>query len=75
MQPPGRFAFAKPPDGESIVIDRSIESLLRRADRDAFNRFILAQDALARYDSSVISVKNLAAVLGVGAAVIYASEN
>jgi|GEM_PF-4703634 hypothetical protein len=34
-----------------------------------------SEDAIACYDSSVISVKNLAAVLGVGAAVIYASEN
>ncbi|MEL6167483.1 MAG: polysaccharide biosynthesis/export family protein [Pseudomonadota bacterium] len=64
-----------PITGESIVIDRSIESLLRRSDRDEYNPYILPEDALACYDSSVISVKNLAAVLGVGAAVIYASEN
>lgn len=64
-----------PITGESIVIDRSIESLLRRADRDEFNPYILPEDALACYDSSVISLKNLAAVLGVGAAVIYASED
>ena len=64
-----------PMTGESIVIDRSIESLLRRADRDEFNPYILPEDAMACYDSSVISLKNLAAVLGVGAAVIYASEN
>lgn len=64
-----------PITGESIVIDRSIESLLRREDRDEFNPFILPEDALACYDSSVISVKNLAAVLGVGAAVLYASDN
>ena len=64
-----------PMTGESIVIDRSIESLLRRADRDEFNPYILPEDALACYDSSVISLKNLAAVLGVGAALAYASEN
>ncbi len=64
-----------PMTGESIVIEHSLESLLRRADRDEFNPYILPEDAIACYDSSVISVKNLAAVLGVGAAVIYASEN
>ncbi len=64
-----------PMTGESIVIDRSIEDLLRRADRDEFNPYILPEDALACYDSSVISLKNLAAVLGVGAAVLYASDD
>lgn len=64
-----------PITGESIVIDRSIESLLRRANRDEFNPYILPEDALACYDSSLISLKNLAAILGVGAAVIYASDN
>ncbi len=64
-----------PMTGESIVIDRSIESLLRRADRDEFNPYILPEDALACYDSSLISLKNLAAVFAVGAAVAYASEN
>lgn len=63
-----------PITGESIVIDRSLESLLRRADRDEFNPYILPEDALACYDSSIVSIKNLAAILGVGAAVIYASE-
>ena len=64
-----------PMTGESIVIDRSIESLLRRADRDEFNPYILPEDALACYDSSVISLKNLAAVLGVGAALVFISDN
>ena len=58
-----------PMTGESIVIERSIEQVLRRADRDQFNPYILPEDALACYDSSVISLKNLAAVIGVGAAI------
>jgi hypothetical protein len=60
-----------PMTGESIVIDRSIEDLLRRADRDEFNPYILPEDALACYDSKAISLKNLAGALGVGAALLY----
>jgi hypothetical protein len=59
-----------PMTGESIVIDRSIEEILRRADRDEFNPYILPEDALACYDSSVVSLRNLAAALGVAAATV-----
>ena len=57
-----------PITGESIVIDRSIEDILRRADRDEFNPYILPEDAMACYDSSIVSLKNLAAAFGVSAA-------
>lgn len=63
-----------PMTGESIVIDRSIEEILRRADRDEFNPYILPEDALACYDSSIISLKNLAAAIGVGAAIGAVSD-
>lgn len=64
-----------PMTGESIVIDRSIESLLRDADRDEFNPYILPEDAMACYDSSTISLKNLATALGVGVALAAVSND
>ncbi|WP_316015098.1 polysaccharide biosynthesis/export family protein [Roseobacter sp. HKCCA0434] len=63
-----------PITGESIVIDRSIEDILRRADRDEFNPYILPEDAMACYDSTVISLKNLAAALGIVGAAIYVAD-
>ena len=63
-----------PMTGESIVIDRSIEEILRRADRDEFNPYVLPEDALACYDSSVVSLKNLAAALGIGAAAVAVTD-
>ncbi|PWJ21419.1 polysaccharide biosynthesis/export family protein [Jannaschia seohaensis] len=63
-----------PMTGESIVIDRSIEEILRRADRDAFNPYILPEDAMACYDSKTVSVKNLAAAFGIVAAGVMATD-
>ena len=63
-----------PMTGESIVIDRSIEDLLRRADRDEFNPYILPEDAMACYDSRLISLKNLAAALGIATAAVLIAD-
>jgi hypothetical protein len=63
-----------PITGESIVIDRSIEEILRRADRDAFNPYILPEDALACYDSGTVSLTNLAAALGIFTAAAVAAD-
>ena len=63
-----------PISGESIVIDRSLESLLRRADRDEFNPYVLPEDAMACYDSSIVSLKNLIAVFAVGSAAFVISD-
>lgn len=42
-----------PTTGESIVIERNIEELLRNADRDDSNPFMMPGDAIACYDSAV----------------------
>ena len=63
-----------PLTGESIVIDRSIEELMRRADRDDFNPYILPEDALACYDSTVVSLKNLAAALRIATAAVIIAD-
>lgn len=54
-----------PITGESVVIDRSVEELLRMAERDEFNPYILPEDSVACYDSATISFRNLAAAVGV----------
>lgn len=53
----------------STVIERDIEPLLRRADRDDYDPYLLPGDAVACYDSNVTNVAEAARVLGiVGAA-------
>ncbi len=55
----------------SVVIERDIEDMLRRADRDDYDPFLLPGDAVACYDSTVTNIAEAARVLGlitVGAA-------
>lgn len=40
-----------PVTGESVVIERAIEKLVREADRDAYDPYLLPGDAIACYDS------------------------
>lgn len=59
-----------PMTGVSIVIERRIEDMLRRADRDDYDPYLLPGDAIACYDSGVTNVAEVARVVGaVGAAV------
>jgi len=60
-----------PLTGVSVVIERDIEDLLRRADRDDFDPYLLPGDALACYDSTVTNVTEIGRVIGVvGAAAL-----
>lgn len=52
-----------PVTGYSVALERDIEDLLRRPDRDDFNPFLMPGDALACYDSRLISVSELAAAV------------
>ena len=56
-----------PITGQSIVIERRIEDLVRRADRDDFNPYILPGDALACYDSGTTNVFEIVKVFSVAA--------
>ena len=49
----------------SVVIERNIEDLLRRADRDDYDPFLLPGDSLACYDSTVTNAGEIGRVLGV----------
>lgn len=48
----------------SVVIERNIEDLLRRRDRDDYDPYVLPGDAIACYDSAVTSVAEVGRVLG-----------
>ncbi|SIN77400.1 polysaccharide biosynthesis/export family protein [Vannielia litorea] len=48
----------------SVVIERDIENLLRRADRDDYDPFLLPGDSIACYDSTITNVGEIGRVLG-----------
>lgn len=48
----------------SVVIERDIEDLLRRADRDDYDPYLLPGDALACYDSTITNVGEVGRILG-----------
>ena len=49
----------------SVVIERNIEDLLRRADRDDYDPFLLPGDSIACYDSTVTNIGEVGRVLGI----------
>ncbi|MFY0596444.1 MAG: polysaccharide biosynthesis/export family protein [Cognatishimia sp.] len=57
----------------SVVIERDIEDMLRRADRDDYDPFLLPGDAVACYDSAITNFAEAARILG--AVTIGASLN
>jgi len=54
-----------PVTGVSVVIERDFEKLLRRADRDDYDPYLLPGDALACYDSTVTNIAEIGRVLGI----------
>jgi polysaccharide biosynthesis/export protein len=59
-----------PVTGKSVVIERNIEDLLRNADRDDYDPYILPNDALACYDSRTTDVFKVAQGFGIVASSI-----
>ncbi len=59
----GVLISRNPVTGESEVVARSIEDLVRRADRDDFNPVLLPNDAIACYDSHVTNVRDVIATV------------
>jgi polysaccharide biosynthesis/export protein len=53
-----------PETGESEVIERKIEALIRRPDRNAYNPVLLPNDAIACYDSGVTNIRQVMQTLG-----------
>lgn len=58
-----------PINGLSVVIERDIEDLLRRADRDDYDPYLLPGDALACYDSTITNIAEIGRVFGIVSAV------
>jgi protein involved in polysaccharide export with SLBB domain len=52
-----------PSNGESEVIERRIEALVRRADRDAYNPVLLPNDAIACYDSKITNARDVVRII------------
>jgi len=53
-----------PVTGVSVVIQRRIEDLMTRADRDEYDPYLLPGDAIACYDSAVTNIADVARVVG-----------
>lgn len=53
-----------PVTGVSVVIERRIEDMMTRADRDEFDPYLLPGDAIACYDSAVTNIADVARVVG-----------
>jgi polysaccharide biosynthesis/export protein len=53
-----------PVNGQSVVIKRSIEQLVRNADRDALNPYLMPNDAIACYDSAAMTLVDVLGVFG-----------
>ncbi|MCJ2184601.1 cold-shock protein, partial [Novosphingobium sp. 1949] len=53
-----------PMTGQAIVIQRSVETLVRAADRDAYDPYLMPGDALACYDSGLANFQDAISVLG-----------
>jgi polysaccharide biosynthesis/export protein len=52
-----------PTNGQSIVIERSIEQLVRAANRDEIDPYLMPGDAIACYDSAAMNVRDLVATI------------
>lgn len=58
----GRWAVllsTNPANGRTEVVERSIEQLVRRGDRDGYNPVILPGDGVACYDSAVTNIRDV----------------
>jgi protein involved in polysaccharide export with SLBB domain len=53
-----------PINGQSIVISRSVEKLVREADRDAFDPYLMPGDSIACYDSAAMNLRDVVSTVG-----------
>lgn len=53
-----------PKNGQSIVIERDIENLMRTANRDDIDPFLMSGDALVCYDSRWTSLRDALGIIG-----------
>jgi hypothetical protein len=53
-----------PVTGQSVVISRSVEKLVRAANRDAVDPWLMPGDAIACYDSAAMNLRDVVSVIG-----------
>ncbi len=53
-----------PINGQSVVISRSVERLVREADRDQFDPYLMPGDSIACYDSLAMNLRDVLSVVG-----------
>lgn len=53
-----------PINGRSIVIARHVEDLVRNADRDSLNPYLMPGDAIACYDSKAMTITDAVGIVG-----------
>lgn len=53
-----------PFNGQSVVVDRKIEKLIRSADRDAQNPYLMPGDAIVCYDGAMTNVREVLGMFG-----------
>lgn len=53
-----------PINGRSVVVSRHVEELVRHADRDDFNPYLMPGDSLACYDSTAMSISDVIGLAG-----------
>ncbi|BDX08252.1 polysaccharide biosynthesis/export family protein [Planctobacterium marinum] len=57
------LASKHPITGETQVIERSVEQLMRFGNREAINPYLMPNDAVACYDSSVTNLRDIASAI------------
>ena len=50
-------------NGRSIVVSRRVERLVRDADRDEFDPYLMPGDAVACYDSAAMNLRDVVSVV------------
>jgi hypothetical protein len=58
-----------PMTGQSMVIQRAVEDLVRDADRDAWDPYLMPGDALACYDSRMSNFQDVVSMVGSAAGI------
>ncbi|MBP6441372.1 MAG: polysaccharide biosynthesis/export family protein [Sphingorhabdus sp.] len=53
-----------PVTGQSIVISRSVEKLVREADRDAYDPYLMPGDSIVCYDSAAMNLRDVISTVG-----------
>ena len=66
-----RYPISRNPiNGRSVVIERDIEKLVRGADRDAYDPYLMPGDAIACYDSRWTNLSEAIGIVSQGVSTV-----